>query len=142
MVGHVPEKSFQAYGKVLSKYLKDPKNLFVISTDFCHWGKRFKFTHREPKDSLIHESIENLDRQGMSLIESHDLTSFTTYLATLKNTICGRLPLQIFLATLIESGGSTNFETIFVKYAQSSQITDDMDDSSVSYASGCTFIKH
>ena len=77
----------------------------------------------------------------MSLIESHDLNGFTTYLSTLKNTICGRLPLQIFLATLKESGPD-NFETKFVKYAQSSQITDDMDDSSVSYASGCTFIKH
>ncbi len=54
MVGHVKESSFQAYGKILSKYFNDPKTLFVISTDFCHWGKRFKFTHREPKDSLIH----------------------------------------------------------------------------------------
>ena len=56
----------------------------------------------------------------MSLIESHDLKGFTNYIATSKNTICGRLPLQVFLATLNESGGSGVYSTKFVKYAQSS----------------------
>lgn len=32
------------YGQLLSKYLDDPANLFVISSDFCHWGQRFGYT--------------------------------------------------------------------------------------------------
>ena len=28
------------YGQIFSKYLMDPANLFVISLDFCHLGKR------------------------------------------------------------------------------------------------------
>jgi hypothetical protein len=32
------------YGAILGPYLDDPANLFVISSDFCHWGKRFQFT--------------------------------------------------------------------------------------------------
>lgn len=32
------------YGRALSKYLDDPGNLFIISSDFCHWGDRFNFT--------------------------------------------------------------------------------------------------
>lgn len=32
------------YGQLLAPYLSDPSNLFIISSDFCHWGTRFKFT--------------------------------------------------------------------------------------------------
>jgi len=32
------------YGKLLAPYLADPSNLFIISSDFCHWGSRFRFT--------------------------------------------------------------------------------------------------
>jgi len=46
MVGHVADKQLSTYGTVLSKYMKDPETLFVISTDFCHWGSRFDFTHK------------------------------------------------------------------------------------------------
>ena len=93
MVGHVPDSSFDRYGGALAKYLVDPESLFVVSTDFCHWGKRFQFTHTFEKGQPIHESITALDRMGMDLIERHDLPGFTHYLETLENTICGRMPL-------------------------------------------------
>ena len=32
------------YGQALAPYLDDPGNVFVISSDFCHWGARFNFT--------------------------------------------------------------------------------------------------
>jgi predicted class III extradiol MEMO1 family dioxygenase len=33
-----------AYGQLLGRYLDDPANLFVVSSDFCHWGDRFRYT--------------------------------------------------------------------------------------------------
>ena len=39
LVGALKEERELEYGKVFSKYLADQKNLFVISSDFCHWGK-------------------------------------------------------------------------------------------------------
>lgn len=33
-----------AYGKLLAPYLDDPSNLFIVSSDFCHWGSRFNYT--------------------------------------------------------------------------------------------------
>lgn len=39
LVGALSEEKEVFYGKLLSKYLADPDNLFVISSDFCHWGK-------------------------------------------------------------------------------------------------------
>ena len=32
------------YGRALAPYLADPSNLFIVSSDFCHWGDRFNFT--------------------------------------------------------------------------------------------------
>lgn len=38
LVGALSENKELEYGKLLSKYLADPSNLFIISSDFCHWG--------------------------------------------------------------------------------------------------------
>jgi AmmeMemoRadiSam system protein B len=37
LVGGLDTDGERDYGKLLSKYLKDPANLFLISSDFCHW---------------------------------------------------------------------------------------------------------
>lgn len=39
----IPEGTALA-GALLAPYLDDPSNLFVISSDFCHWGSRFSYT--------------------------------------------------------------------------------------------------
>lgn len=39
LVGALSETKEQEFGKLFSKYLADPSNLFVVSSDFCHWGK-------------------------------------------------------------------------------------------------------
>ena len=38
MVGSISHEQEQKYGILLSSYLANPENLFVISSDFCHWG--------------------------------------------------------------------------------------------------------
>jgi len=43
MVGNVDERSEQKYGQILAPYLDQAENLFVISSDFCHWGDRYDF---------------------------------------------------------------------------------------------------
>ncbi|KAL7753667.1 hypothetical protein RI367_000598 [Sorochytrium milnesiophthora] len=44
LVGALSAKSEAKYGRLFAPYLADPKNLFVISSDFCHWGRRFQYT--------------------------------------------------------------------------------------------------
>lgn len=41
MVGSLNATSQDYYASILLKYFEDPLNIFVISSDFCHWGKRF-----------------------------------------------------------------------------------------------------
>jgi len=42
-----------AYGKILAPYLDQQENLFVISSDFCHWGSRFNFTFYDKSQVLL-----------------------------------------------------------------------------------------
>ncbi|KAF9195402.1 Protein memo1 [Haplosporangium sp. Z 11] len=164
LIGALTESAERQYGKLLAPYLDDPQNLFIISSDFCHWGVRFDYTYYADEDGnvtqslarlggknfvppgksqKIFESIRQLDHEGMEKIEQGDHANFCKYLARTKNTICGRHPIGVLLAALAETGKDesennagigTGYRIQFVRYAQSSNVLS-TSDSSVSYAS-------
>jgi hypothetical protein len=143
LVGSLTLDREQAYGQVFAKYLANADNLFVISSDFCHWGQRFKYTYYNKAHGEIWQSIEQLDRMGMDLIESMNHVAFNDYLKQYHNTICGRHPIGILLgmlAVIRQNGNGHQFALRFVKYAQSSRCST-MKDSSVSYAAASLTIK-
>ena len=37
LVGAISTAKEKSYGGALAPYLADPENLFVVSSDFCHW---------------------------------------------------------------------------------------------------------
>ncbi|CAG8479529.1 13693_t:CDS:2 [Ambispora leptoticha] len=160
LVGALSTSQEQFYGRLLSRYLADPNNFFIISSDFCHWGLRFQYTYysddsdltvqltRKSKTELtipIYQSIENLDRQGMSIIEHIDHQEFVSYLSKTRNTICGRHPIAVLVCALQELQTNTSTpamktpEIRFIHYKQSKQVTDVLD-SSVSYASAYVYL--
>ncbi|ONK78924.1 uncharacterized protein A4U43_C01F1050 [Asparagus officinalis] len=65
LVGALSAESEAMYGKLLAKYVDDPKNFFSVSSDFCHWGARFNYTHYDKKQGAIYKSIEALDRMDV-----------------------------------------------------------------------------
>lgn len=148
LVGNLDTDSEIKYGRILAKYLDDESNMFVISSDFCHWGNRFSYTYYQApeqalskrvtssiiqKDCPIWKSIELMDRQGMELIEMGAHQDFSSYLARTKNTICGRHPIGVTLAAFEASNQTARFR--FLDYRQSNRVTS-VNDGSVSYASG------
>lgn len=85
MVGNTSESTETALGHLLAPYLADPSTAFVISSDFAHWGTRFRYTFyqpqsgpaqqlgtsaRAPKDPPIHESIKQVDFDCIDACES------------------------------------------------------------------------
>ncbi|KUJ19011.1 UPF0103-domain-containing protein [Mollisia scopiformis] len=160
LVGNTDPSKEQQFGKLLSKYLADPTNVFVVSSDFCHWGTRFQYTyylpqsaiqaksskgqslHRReaaPTDPPIYESINELDKQAMDAIESGKHSAFLHNLEQTGNTVCGRHPIGVVMAAIevLEKEGKasgTSGKFKFVRYARSSEV-EDITDSSVSYAS-------
>lgn len=146
LVGSIQPKQEHRYGCLLAPYLKNPRNRFVVSSDFCHWGRRFSYTyyaepgqaarhisHSNPASPAcpIYVSIEQCDREGMRRIEEGSHEKFIEYLQQTRNTICGRHPISVMLCALAEAEIHQKFH--FLHYAQSS-LCKEVSDSSVSYA--------
>lgn len=68
MVGSLSTDKEKLYGHIFARYLADPKNLFIISSDFCHWGQRFRYTFYEKSWGEIHDSITTLDLKVIYLV--------------------------------------------------------------------------
>lgn len=122
------------YANILLPYFQDPETLFIISSDFCHWGSRFVYQDvpRGMEDAPLYKAIEALDRRGIDLIVDQDANGFHKYLLETGNTICGRNPIQVLLSLIAKDGEQKN-QTTFLHYSQSENITD-KSKSSVSYA--------
>ena len=129
-------------GKCIYDLYEDPKTLFVISSDFCHWGQDFDYVYYNKKFKNIWESTEDLDKQALDIIAEMDSKKFDAYIKKTKNTICGRNPITIVLSIIEEyqknhQNKKISFDT--AGYSQSEKCKT-MNDSSVSYAAGVNFI--
>lgn len=66
LVGSLSPEKESIYGRLFAPYLADPQSLFVVSSDFCHWGQRFRYTYYDRSGGPIYRSIQNLDRMVCS----------------------------------------------------------------------------
>ncbi|KAI9797074.1 MAG: hypothetical protein M1833_005679 [Piccolia ochrophora] len=157
LVGSTSPSTERLYGDILAPYLADPSNVFVISSDFCHWGLRFSYTHylpsapslaggrslkardKAPSNPSIADSIGALDRLAMEAVESGRHKLFLDVLKETGNTVCGRHPIGVMMAAMQASktdpgteGEQGRFQ--FVRYERSSEVQG-VGESSVSYAS-------
>jgi AmmeMemoRadiSam system protein B len=133
MVGEIDSESALTIGKTLCSLLERDDTVFVISSDFCHWGSNFDY---QPYSGTgeIHEYITRLDKEGINFIEKIDYQGFSNYLELTSNTICGRNPILLMLNTIQQSKFSSKMNVELLSYAQSGQVKR-KNQSSVSYAS-------
>lgn len=156
LIGDNDKREEKEVGKLLAPYLADPENAFVISSDFCHWGRRFDYAVYSPTAELgslrslsrsdrrvdgrpIHETIKMVDQLAMDAIETGRHDTFFDNLRETKNTVCGRHPIGVAMAALEEVGklrgeGEGKYKFKFVQY-QRSGLVEEPHDSSVSYGS-------
>ena len=112
------------------------ETLLVISSDFCHWGKRFNYTHLPADTDNISKGIESLNMQAIAEILNISSKGFLRHLKQTGNTICGRYPI-LFLMELLEGfmeNKALQINTKLLAYEQSNQVFSEMD-SCVCYAS-------
>ncbi|KAL5412529.1 hypothetical protein PMIN04_009830 [Paraphaeosphaeria minitans] len=150
LVGATNSATERDLGSKLAPYLADPTNLFIISSDFCHWGSRFRYTYyqlpdgsaREIRSSSevkkyypIHESIKAVDFESIDAVESGEHRQFLEQLEETGNTVCGRHPIGVFMAAVEQASGLPGDGKFkFLRYERSSEVVS-VKDSSVSYAS-------
>ncbi|KAF2235290.1 UPF0103-domain-containing protein [Viridothelium virens] len=126
LIGNTSPSSETTYGRLLAPYLADTSSIFIISSDFAHWGSRFRYTYYEPgaafpntppvslrssnrsapKERPIHESIKEVDFRCMGAVERGAKEGFWEVLESTGNTVCGRHPIGVFLAAVeaVEAG--------------------------------------
>ena len=142
MVGHNDLLTNTEIGKALYDLYEDPKTLFVISSDFCHWGQNFGFTYYNNQFGNISDSTRDLDMQALQIISEMNSAKMDQYFKKTRNTICGRNPITIVLSIIENykknhSDKKLSFDT--VGYSQSNKAKSKYD-SSVSYAGAVNFI--
>ena len=68
VIGGATAKHHREIARAIAPLLRTPGTVLAVSTDFCHWGRRFEFTHGlEDRTKAVHESIRSLDMAGMSV---------------------------------------------------------------------------
>ena len=72
IVGATNMKIAEEYGKLFAPYFQREDTIFIISSDFCHWGDHFDYQPTE-QGVPIWKTIEKMDHQGMGLIEKNDI---------------------------------------------------------------------
>ena len=120
MVGDGDGAAEKTFSEMLLPYLEDPENAFVVSSDFCHWGRNFQYYHycpgsdfakiRElssrggsrpmPAEQSVHDFIQTLDVAAFTAIESGSQAAFVDYLHLTENTVCGRHPISVMMGAL------------------------------------------
>jgi AmmeMemoRadiSam system protein B len=158
LVGATNPDAEKAYGEILAPYLADPTSVFVVSSDFCHWGLRFSYTYylpeaastatdgyslkrrdKDPTNPPIYQSIARLDKSSMEAVEGGKHKDFVDNIEETGNTVCGRHPIGVTMAAIekLSEQGKINGEKAkfkFVRYERNEDVEDVMG-SSVSYAS-------
>ena len=159
-MGNTSQASELEYGQLFARYLADPTSIVIVSSDFAHWGSRFRYTYYEPdagqpimlksgstipRTPKIHESIGKVDMKCIAAVEQGKAKGWWDILTVTGNTVCGRHPIGIVLAAIeiIKASGSSTLPDLgrfrFVRYERSSDPIG-AKDSSVSYASGFAVI--
>lgn len=137
IIGELNLNSANEIAKYLSEYYEDEKTLFVISSDFCHWGSDFDYTPCDDSYGKIYQYIESLDKMAIDIIKDADTKKFDEYFNKTDNTICGKNPIMILLS-IVEMKNKTkenkkSIEFECVAYSQSEKVTK-KNENSVSYA--------
>lgn len=144
LVGNVTcMNQLRSLGVVLGNYLRDPSNFFIISSNFCHWGKRFNYTPIDTKyNTPIYKFIKKIDDLGIWILRKANVAKFHRYLDKYENTICGKMPILILLHAInyLKLIYAVRTKIKCLKYKQSDKCRT-LDDFSVSYVAAYLNLK-
>lgn len=78
--------------------LAGPGTVFVVSSDFVHYGWRFDYLPFPPAGAeSVRAGLHTLDMGAIAYICGGDAAGFQRYVVETGATICGRVPISVFL---------------------------------------------
>ncbi len=129
------DKAMEDFAKNLYKILDTfddgiARTLFIVSTDFTHYGANFGYL---PFTEDIKANLEQLDQNVYQAFASHDITLFEKVMQRTKATVCGHVALKFLLTLMPEK-----IKAEQVAYTTSAESVGDYSHS-VSYLSALVF---
>jgi AmmeMemoRadiSam system protein B len=114
-----PEDSHEVGG--LLDRLIDERTVFVVSSDFTHYGRSFGYLPFPPDDAeSVRLGLRRLDMGAIAAVLRGDAAAFRRHIEETGDTICGRVPV----AALIEWAG-TRHPGELLEYRTSLDVTGD-----------------
>jgi hypothetical protein len=132
LLGRTDAAAEQALARSLIP-LDDGRTIFVASSDFVHYGKRYSFVPFGETPAEAGDRLRALDDRAVALVAARDAAALRAFLAETGHNACGRHPLLV-LMELLRLRGSEASATLVARYA-SSDLPFVRDASSVGYAS-------
>lgn len=130
LVGEIDSKDAASAAGTLCRAIagkKDP--LFIISSDFTHYGVRFGYLPFTATNNIaLKQKLEGLDSGAINFILKKDREGFMGYCSKTGATICGKNPIMLGLSLPVK-----DFKAKLISYDTSGNITGDFLNS-VSYA--------
>ncbi|MHC4222805.1 MAG: AmmeMemoRadiSam system protein B, partial [Planctomycetota bacterium] len=96
LLGTLDLEATRAIARILLGLI-DEKTLVVASTDFTHYGPRFRYI---PFRDNVPESIEKLDMGAFAEVQARSEEGFRNYIEKTGATVCGRHAVAVLLAML------------------------------------------
>ncbi|MCF7791179.1 MAG: AmmeMemoRadiSam system protein B [Victivallales bacterium] len=106
----------------LKKYWTDDNNLWIISSDFTHYGRNFGYL---PFRNNIRENLKELDGGAIDEIIKLSPEGFDRYLNKTGATICGKNPILVMLCLADISKNRLDLKPELVEYTSSGEISGD-----------------
>ncbi|KAF8501899.1 UPF0103-domain-containing protein [Gautieria morchelliformis] len=79
LVGAIFKEKEVAFGQLLAPYLASEDTLCVVSSDFCHWGTRFQYTHYYESAAQVHSETHPVYRLSRLQTPPPSLSNFPIY---------------------------------------------------------------
>jgi AmmeMemoRadiSam system protein B len=98
LIGDLDASDLAAAATAL-RQLDDGTTLFVVSSDFVHYGWRFGYTPFLPDGpEAVRMGLRTLDMGAIDRICAGQTSAFQQYVTETGATICGRVPIALFLS--------------------------------------------
>lgn len=120
IVGHLGRADIAKAAAALKSVAGDPHTLWVISSDFTHYGRSFDYV---PFTADMPKRLEELDLGAVRYIEALDTDGFLDYVARTGATICGATPIAVLLAALAPDKAA--LQPQLLEYTTSGKLTHD-----------------
>jgi len=129
LVGSLSEEDCRKVADALARVV-DEDCLLVISSDFTHYGPRFRYVpFPEAEGDELQAKIEDLDMGAVRYIKAFDPKGFSDYVRRTGATICGAKPITVMLDMF---SGSESMWGCTLHYTTSARVGGDVT-GSVSY---------